>query len=625
MIWIQYKKFLFLSILALAFVDLVHLPAKELNQESQTIASLQNHFYQGEKYLEQGDYQKAEEQFVMAIRLMPQGPTATLSRIKIGFIYYRQNRYELARKELNIVVQTAPDNREARDYLQWIQWMDEGENAFNSGQFIIAHDNFQRVVQVDSTNLHARKQFNVSRNRGEALSYVQKFDEALALNKIPEAEAHLIQVEKYWKDYPKIEQLKMILTNLKSGTSSTTKTDPAALARPKRPEEQEKNAPIPLKTVEKGVIRDSIPSDSIQKTTNLVDTTQSNPPATASVKLDYSWLYLFVILIVILSGVVWYFRRYRRLKNKTKSVHFEAELAAHSPSSPIQNANTTPANGMKAAFIGKYEILEELEHGGMGRVVKARHPHFRQPVVIKSLLPEFTNHPVFRQRLFREANILFELDHPNIVRVTDLLEENAQVYIVMQYVDGKNLYQIVQENGPLKTEKAVPLFIQACQALTYLHEHKIIHRDIKPQNMMLLRNDEKIKLVDFGIVKPMTSDYGEQLTSASRIAGTPNFMSPEQLLNDEIDPRTDIFSLGISLFFSLTGTHPFEGYGISIMRAILEKVPQKLTAINPALSPAVEKICSTMMVHEREERFQTVAEIENALKTIAIHYEIPSI
>jgi len=246
-------------------------------------------------------------------------------------------------------------------------------------------------------------------------------------------------------------------------------------------------------------------------------------------------------------------------------------------------------------------------------------------VVIKSLLPEFTNHPVFRQRLFREANILFELDHPNIVRVTDLLEENAQVYIVMQYVDGKNLYQIVQENGPLKTEKAVPLFIQACQALTYLHEHKIIHRDIKPQNMMLLRNDEKIKLVDFGIVKPMTSDYGEQLTSASRIAGTPNFMSPEQLLNDEIDPRTDIFSLGISLFFSLTGTHPFEGYGISIMRAILEKVPQKLTAINPALSPAVEKICSTMMVHEREERFQTVAEIENALKTIAIHYEIPSI
>lgn len=620
--WFRFKIILFLLYLTRAFVNIISLEAKTSNQDPQTISSIQNHFYQGGKYLEQGDYQKAEEQYVLAIRLMPQGPTAILSRVKIGFIYYRQNRYDLARKELNIVLQTVPENREARDYLQWIQWMSEGENAFNSGQFIKACENFQHVIQVDSSNFYARKQLTISENRVNALNYLPRLNKALASNQIKEAEFYLSEIEKYWEDYPEIEQLRMILINLKTGSSLTTKMNSTASVVLNRLEEQVKKDSLPLKIVNSVPTSDSTQPDSIKNIANQQDSTKFEQQSTASGKIKYLWFYLLIVLILFLSGAIWYIKRHLRLKSNT-TLHLEKEIITNTHFSSARSSVIVPARKMNSSYIGKYEILEELEHGGMGRVVKARHPHFRQPVVIKSLLPEYLNYPVFRQRLLREANILFELDHPNIVRVTDLLEENEQVFIVMQYVDGKNLFQIVQESGPLKSERAIPLFIQACQALSYLHEHKIIHRDIKPQNMMLLRHDEKIKLVDFGIVKPLTSDYGEPLTSASRIAGTPNFMSPEQLLNDEIDPRTDIFSLGISLSFVLTGTHPFEGYGISIMRAILEKAPQKLTTINPALSQIIEKVCLKMMAREREDRFQNVAEVEHALKEI-IHHDVPS-
>ncbi|MBN2093464.1 protein kinase [candidate division KSB1 bacterium] len=618
MTWYRLKTILLIGILSLVFTYPVYRPAKASNQGTQIISSIQNHLYQGEKYLEKEDYQKAEEQFVLAIRLMPQGPTALLARVKIGFIYYRQNRFELAQKELNIVLKAAPDNREAQDYLQWIQWILDGENAFNSNQFIKARDNFQHVLQTDSANQYARKRFSISQDRGNALSCVQKFNEALAANQISTAEIQLSQIEEYWKDYPELEQLRMILANLKSSAVSSTKSDSVSSTLINIPIEQKKKNSMPLKKIEYDSASNSNRNDSIKKTVSLSDTTELSRSSTTYQRADYFW-YFFIISIFILSSTIWYFLRHSKLKNKTRSLQFEKDKIQDIPAPVVQNSTIPPANQINSSYIGKYEIIAELEHGGMGRVVKARHPHFRQPVVIKSLLPEFTNHPVFRQRLFREANILFELDHPNIVRVMDLLEEKDQVFMVMQFVDGKNLYQYVQENGPLKTEKAIPLFIQACQALAYLHEHKIIHRDIKPQNMMLLRQDEKIKLVDFGIVKPMTSDYGDALTSASRIAGTPNFMSPEQLLNDDIDPRTDIFSLGISLFFVLTGVHPFEGYGISIMRAILEKEPQKLTAINPALDQSIENVCSKMMARDREDRYQNVIEVENALQSILAH------
>ncbi len=618
MIWYRFKIVLFLNILYLTFGYHILFPANASNQNSQTLSSVQNHLYQGEKYLEKADFQRAEAQFVLAIRLMPQGPTALLARVKIGFIYYRQNRFDLARKELNIVLKAAPDNREARDYLQWIQWMLDAENALGSNQFTKARDNFQQVIEMDSTNQYARQQFQLSQARENALSFVQQFNEALASNQIPLAEAHLNQVEKYWKDYPKLEQLRMILTNLKTSAAPSVRTDSATTGITKSSDEQKNRAVLQLKAIEDNSSHDSTRMDSITKTANLPDTTRFSPPATGFQLDNYFW-YLLIISILILSGVIGFVLRYLKLKNKKRLIQFEKDVVSDTPVPPVQNAKISPESSLNSSYIGKYEILEELEQGGMGRVVKARHPHFRQPVVIKSLLPEFTNHPVFRQRLLREANILFELDHPNIVRVTDLLQENEQVYIVMQYVDGKNLYQLVQENGPLKPEKAIPLFIQACQALAYLHDHKIIHRDIKPQNMMLLRQDEKIKLVDFGIVKPMTADYGDALTSASRIAGTPNFMSPEQLLNDEIDPRTDIFSLGISLFFVLTGSHPFEGYRIPIMRAILEKESQKLTAINPAFAQSIEKICSKMMARDRDNRYPNVIEVEKALMSSLNH------
>jgi serine/threonine protein kinase len=325
----------------------------------------------------------------------------------------------------------------------------------------------------------------------------------------------------------------------------------------------------------------------------------------------FSW-YRYVILttlcLVLISVGSWQIWRIFRKRQRPLP-----GVPQSSASANVAKASLSKSKG----WIGKYKIITELDQGGMGRVVKAQHPHLKRPVVIKSILPEFIARPDMRQRLLQEANILFELDHPHIVHVTDLIQEGEQLYIVMQFIDGQNLKQLLQKNGPFPAAEAVRLLIQAGTAMSYLHARGIIHRDIKPQNIMLEQSTNQVKLVDFGIVKPLKSDAASQLTSSSRIAGTPAYMSPEQLLNDDIDTRSDIFSAGIVLYEILAGFNPFEKFQTSVIQAILEKNPLPLNQVRTEISQALAEICAQMLKKDRTQRYQTADTVVRDLSDLA--------
>jgi len=587
------------------------LPNDSLLKKIQQKPSAAAYYELGSLFLSQNRLEDAREQFIQCIRFQPQGALANRARTKIGFIYYRLAQYEAARKELDKVLLTDPTHSEALKYQSLIQLIQAAELALNKNLFQLAATNYLKVIQQDSANQLAHQKLAQIEQFTRAVELTEKAKIALESQQIEVARHYLIRAESLWADCPDINPIKARLRNISEQDEIRTN----------RPDSLPRKQPVsPVDTASHLKTRLSTPDSqslSPSESTRFVlseqqsDTHQfaSKPSSTDSIQYGptgyFKYLLFFLIGLTLLVIILRLIQGRRQKRNQ--AILSEAKTSLNLPPSPEPSGTT-------AQKIGKYEILSELKKGGMGLVVKARHPHFRRPVVIKSILPALANVPAIRERLLREANILFELDHPNIVRVTDLIEENEQLYIVMQFVDGQNLKEILDKQGPLSSHQAVPLFMQACEALIYLHQHDIIHRDIKPENMMLEQQTNILKLVDFGIVKPLDPALEKSLTSTSRIAGTPKYMSPEQLLNDRIDQRSDLFSLGISLFEVLTGTHPFEGQGISVMRAILEKPPTRMIDVKADIDSQLEKICQKLLAKTREQRYQSAYAVEQDLK-----------
>jgi eukaryotic-like serine/threonine-protein kinase len=203
---------------------------------------------------------------------------------------------------------------------------------------------------------------------------------------------------------------------------------------------------------------------------------------------------------------------------------------------------------------GRYRLGRSLGHGGMATVHLARDETLGRDVAIKRLSEALSGDEVFRERFMREARTAAGLSHPNIVGVFDVGEEGGIPYIVMECVEGRTLADLLAENGPLDPDRTVDLILQACAGLEHAHAAGLVHRDIKPQNL-LVRDDDTLKIVDFGIARPVD---GTQLTLAGTILGTAAYLAPEQALGERVTAAADLYSLGAVTYELLSGRPPYE-------------------------------------------------------------------
>lgn len=269
---------------------------------------------------------------------------------------------------------------------------------------------------------------------------------------------------------------------------------------------------------------------------------------------------------------------------------------------------------MVSEQLSHYRIIEKLGAGGMGEVFLAQDLTLDRRVAIKILPAKSIENEQAKKRLFREAKAAATLDHPNICTIHEVNEEADSPFIVMQYIDGVTLWAKLQDK-PLAPTEVINIGIQAAEALAEAHSRGVVHRDIKPQNVMITPRGQ-VKILDFGLAKqtlntrPTDAEAKTEtrLTEEGQIVGTVGYMSPEQLRGYEIDPRSDLFSLGVTLYECATGAPAFTGNSaIEISSKILHVEPRKPSEIKPAIPPGLEEIVLKAMAKEIEARYQTAS------------------
>ncbi|MCX7752781.1 MAG: protein kinase [Blastocatellia bacterium] len=271
--------------------------------------------------------------------------------------------------------------------------------------------------------------------------------------------------------------------------------------------------------------------------------------------------------------------------------------------------------------LGHYKLLEELGHGGMGTVYKARDLALDRTVVVKVLLPDLMADAEARRRFWREARLASALDHPNICTIHGIEEADGYSFIVMQYVEGKTLKKLIG-GRPLRLEGLLSIALQAADALTTAHARGVIHRDIKSANIMVTERGQ-VKILDFGLAKLIersrATEATADLTQAGATLGTPSYMSPEQARGERVDHRSDIFSFGIVLYEMATGRVPFKGESrVETMHAIVHERARPVRELNPRIPPSLAAIIERAIEKDPNDRYQTMADLLADLKRVAV-------
>src|SRR3954465_6021872 len=293
-----------------------------------------------------------------------------------------------------------------------------------------------------------------------------------------------------------------------------------------------------------------------------------------------------------------------------------AELLIHENLLTRWQADKLLAGKHKGFRLGKYKLLGQIGKGGMSSVYLAEHELMKRRVAIKVLPRNRVGDSSYLERFRLEARAVARLDDPNIVRAYDIDNDGDTHYIVMEYVDGQDLHQLVVGQGPLNYDTAADYIAQVANGLQHAHEMGLVHRDIKPANCLVDKHGT-VKLLDLGLAK-LTEDDQASLTMANEenVLGTADYLAPEQALNShEADSRSDIYSLGCTLYFLLTGSAPFpEG---SISERLLKHQtarPDSIFKTRPDAPPSLVEFCESMMSKKPIERPQTAGEVAAILK-----------
>ena len=261
---------------------------------------------------------------------------------------------------------------------------------------------------------------------------------------------------------------------------------------------------------------------------------------------------------------------------------------------------------------GRYKVLEMIGGGGMANVYLAHDMILDRDVAVKMLRLDFANDEEFIRRFRREAQSATSLAHPNIVNIYDVGEENDLYYIVMEYVEGQTLKQYIQQNSSLQVEKTIEIMKQLTSAISHAHQNQIVHRDIKPQNILVDRFSN-VKITDFGIAMALSAT---SITQTNSVLGSVHYLSPEQARGGMANKKSDIYSLGIVMFELLTGRLPFSGESaVSIALKHLQSETPSVRRWNPNIPQSVENIVLKATAKDSFHRYNSVEEMEEDLRT----------
>jgi serine/threonine-protein kinase len=271
--------------------------------------------------------------------------------------------------------------------------------------------------------------------------------------------------------------------------------------------------------------------------------------------------------------------------------------------------------------LAHYEILELVGRGGMGVVFKAFDRTLHRIVAVKVMAPELAVNGTARERFRREAQAAAAVCHEHIVTIHAVEEAKGLPYLVMQYVQGESLQQKLNREGPLAWMTILRLGMQTADGLAAAHAQGLIHRDIKPANILMENGVERVKITDFGLARAVDD---ASLTQSGVIAGTPQYMSPEQALGERQDHRTDLFSLGSVLYALCTGRPPFRAdSALAILKRVAEDTPRPVRETNPEIPDWLEAIVATLMQKHPIDRFQSAAEVARLLESHLAHTQQP--
>lgn len=261
------------------------------------------------------------------------------------------------------------------------------------------------------------------------------------------------------------------------------------------------------------------------------------------------------------------------------------------------------SSGTPTVFGGRYELHRRLARGGMADVFVARDQLLGRPVAVKVLFPEFAADPKFVERFRREAQSAASLNHPNIVSIYDWGEERGTYFIVMEYVEGQSLAQILRREGRLSAEQVTRVTMDVSLALGFAHEGGVVHRDVKPGNVLVSPKGE-MKVADFGIATAMTQNGDANLTQTGAVMGTATYFSPEQAQGHKVDHRSDLYSLGVVMYEMLTGVPPFAGETpVSIAYKHVQEQVVPVSERNPDIPPALAAITMKLLSKNPDNRY----------------------